>query len=207
MSYQITGRFLSRALLSMVALFGISGCSDGEPQAGHVPSPDVSRFPQCGSTDKEPFTGSAPPATTIAINEQLPAGLDVQCYDEIVFDAEGDSVTLVHLVYGEIRGDGLADYSASDLCALVSSDTSALYATLYYDDSERPVQVTATCKDSVAPDSNLESASVECRAQIPGRTHPVTETDEWANFVQDQETPYQRYSFCFSSTRPPSFEK
>ncbi len=124
-------------------------------------------------------------------SDYIPTGSSVHCSrkDRVAF--ENQEVTLVYIVYGELRGCDPHCY-ASQICAINDGRKSYLFSAHWYA-YEEPINLVFECPDAAG--EITDNTNLSCNPRPSGYSHPAVKGSRLASFYSSAESNVFRYCF------------
>ena len=136
--------------------------------------------------------GSAPRT----IETFVPAGVPVTCEDSKSFELDGGIVNFTRVRYGKLMNCAEGDCLSSRLCAIENDEDVFLYKARWFNNpDERPVGLLDACPGYQEPANELDTT--ECSELANGRTHPLTESSKFKDFMKSQISAAGPFNLCF----------
>lgn len=134
---------------------------------------------------------------TLTIEQWIPESQQINCEDSRSFEVDSRQVAVTRVHYGIQRDCPSGCFSAT-LCAIEDEGQAHLIKAFWNDDSEQPLGIEEECPDLELHRKNTRDCDTS------GASHPVTETEAFRNFAQEQEgTGPMRH--CFDRYDHPEF--
>lgn len=127
----------------------------------------------------------------LTINALVPSAVDVHCTDKHMFALDERAVQFTYVVYGEIH-DCPAGCFSSNLCAIVDNAEVSLYSARWLS-GEVPLSIPPDCPELAGAAGG--DTIRECENAPSGFFHPLTQTNAFNDFRDDQGR--EEWRFCF----------